>query len=283
MGSSVPVMPPPDPIHPNRAPIASGGGLPLTGERTVPGVPDETYWFERHVVAYRFAAARVAGRRVLDAGCGEGYGLALLGEAGATHVTGADLDATTVAHARRTYGGERIEVVECELMDLPLRDGSIDLTVSFQVIEHVHDVPGYLGSLRRVTRPGGTVLVATPNRLTFTPGSDVPVNPFHVTEFTAGELATALTTAGFAVTDVLGVHHGPRIRAWEAELAEPFTARMTAVPAEAWPADYRERVHAVTTDDFALSDQDLEASLDLLAVARVPRGEDAAPAGATAP
>ncbi len=273
-------MPPREP-DPNRSPERAG--LPLTGERTVPGVPDETYWFERHVVAYRFAATRVAGCRVLDAGCGEGYGLALLRDAGATHVTGADLDSVTVAHARRTYGGDHIDVVECELMDLPLGDGSIDLTVSFQVIEHVHDVPGYLASLRRVTRPGGTVLLATPNRLTFTPDSDVPVNPFHVTEFTARELTTELTTAGFTVDDVVGVHHGPRIRSWEAELAEPFTARMTAVPAEEWPEDYRARVHAVTADDFEVSDQDLDASLDLLAVARVPRDDGATPTGATAP
>ncbi len=276
-------MPPHEPTNPNRARSPGGSALPLTGERTVPGVPDETYWFERHVVAYRFAATRVAGCRVLDAGCGEGYGLALLRDAGAAHVTGADLDAATVAHARRTYGSEHIDVVECELMDLPLVDGAIDLTVSFQVIEHVHDVPGYLRSLRRVTRPGGTVLIATPNRLTFTTGSDVPVNPFHVKEFTAEELTTELTTAGFTVEDVLGVQHGPRIRSWEAELAEPFTERMTTVATEEWPEDYRARVHAVTAGDFELSDERLDASLDLVAVARVPRGMDATTSGATAP
>lgn len=263
-------MPPRDPIHPNRASVADGGGLPLTGERTVPGVPDETYWFERHVVAYRFAATRVAGSGVLDAGCGEGYGLALLRDAGAAHVTGADLDTMAVAHARRTYAGDGIDVVECELMDLPLADDAVDVTVSLQVIEHVHDVSGYLASLRRVTRPGGTVLIATPNRLTFTPGSDVPVNPFHVKEYTAAELAEELVAAGFAVVGVLGVHHGPRIRAWETELGAPFTERMTTTLAEEWPPDYRTRVHAVTADDFEVAADDLDASLDLLAIARVP-------------
>lgn len=275
-------MPPRDPIDPNRTSSSRGAGLPLTGERTVPGVPDETYWFERHVVAYRFAATRVAGCRVLDAGCGEGYGLALLRDAGAAHVTGADLDPMTVDHARRAYGGDGIDVVECELMDLPLAEDAIDVTVSFQVIEHVHDVPGYLASLRRVTRPGGTVLLATPNRLTFTPGSDVPVNPFHVREFTAAELVAELHAAGFAVDGTLGVHHGPRIRSWEAELGEPFTARMTTEAPETWPEDYRQRVHAVTADDFTVSADDLGGSLDLLAVARVPR-PDAATGAPAAP
>lgn len=244
--------------------------LPLTGERTVPGVPDETYWFERHVVAYRHVTPLAADARVLDAGCGEGYGLALLRDAGARHVTGADLDTATVDHARRRYGGDRVDVVECELMNLPLADAAIDLTVSFQVIEHVHDVPGYLASLRRVTRPGGHVVLATPNRLTFTPDSDVPVNPFHVREFTAAELAAEVEAAGLAPTELLGVHHGLRLRAWEATHGAPFTERMTSVEPAAWPAAYRSLVHDVTVDDFVLRDDDLDASLDLLLTCRVP-------------
>ena len=52
--------------------------LILTGERTLPGIPEENYWFQRHVVAYRDAAERVAGMDVLDAGCGEGYGASIL-------------------------------------------------------------------------------------------------------------------------------------------------------------------------------------------------------------
>ena len=255
---------------PGRPDPMTAASLPLTGERTVPGVPDETYWFERHVVAYDAAAAHVVGARVLDAGCGEGYGLAMLEEAGATRVVGADLDTHTVAHASRTYGSDRVEVVECELMALPLEDDSIDVTVSFQVIEHVHDVPGYLASLRRVTRPGGRVLLATPNRLTFTPDSDVPVNPFHVREFTAAELAAEAAAAGLAIDDVLGVHHGPRIRRWEAELGAAFTDRMTTEAPDAWPSDYRSRVHRVTVEDFDLRSDDLDRSLDLLALCRVP-------------
>ena len=245
--------------------------LPLTGERTVPGVPDETYWFERHVVAYDLAAPFVDGATVLDAGCGEGYGLAMLRRAGATRVVGADLDAPTVAHAAARYGDDdAIEVVVCELMALPLGDDEVDVTVSFQVIEHLYDVPGYLASLRRVTRPGGHVLLATPNRLTFTPDSDVPVNPFHVREFTAGELATEVERAGLEVADLLGVHHGPRIAAWEDELGVPFTTPMTTVAPDDWAPDYRARVHTVRAADFVVRSDDLDGSLDIVAVCRVP-------------
>jgi SAM-dependent methyltransferase len=253
----------------------------LTGERTLPGIPDERYWFERHVVAYRLAAARVAAGAdvVVDAGCGEGYGLAMLADAGAHRVVGLDLEEPVVAHARATYGSEVVEVQRAELLSIPLPDDAVDLVVSFQVIEHLHDIPGYLRSLRRVTRPGGEVWIATPNRLTFTPGSDVPVNPFHTREFTAAELVAECRAAGYEVPRVLGIEHGRRLRAVERVMRRPFVDLLTAGPPEAWPRWLRATVHRVdaawftvrpgTVDEDGTSD--LDATLDLLAVCRVPR------------
>jgi SAM-dependent methyltransferase len=254
--------------------------LALTGERTLPGIPDETYWFERHVVAYELAVERVRADRphvVLDAGCGEGYGLRMLAEAGAARVVGVDLEAPVIAHVHGTYAAAdpRIEAHVAELMDLPLDDDEVDLTVSFQVIEHLHDIPGYLRSLRRVTRPGGTVVIATPNRLTFTPDSEVPVNPFHTREFTASELRDELTVAGFEVTELLGVHHGQELRRVETEAGRPFTDLLVQLAPADWPAWLRELVHRVDASWFDTSPDDLDASLDLVAVCRVP-GSDAA-------
>lgn len=251
--------------------------LVLTGERTLPGIPDERYWFERHVVAYLGAAERVRATgsdTVLDAGCGEGYGLALLRQAGARRVIGVDLDASVVAHVRATYtaADPAIEVHAAELSHLPLKDGEVALTVSFQVIEHLYDIPGYLASLRRVTRPGGEVWIATPNRLTFTPGSDVPLNPFHVREFTADELHRELDAAGFEVRQLIGVHHGQRLRALEETLGQPVTDAIAATDPADWRDDLRAAVHATRADDFAVRPDDLDASLDLIAIARVPAG-----------
>jgi SAM-dependent methyltransferase len=287
----------PDPAPASRDAPASADAAPpplvLTGERTLPGIPDERYWFERHVVAYALAAEQVHRLRhpatdaaaapasgdgsrptVLDAGCGEGYGLAMLIAAGAGRVIGADLDAATVAHATRTYAAAdpRIEVVAAELMSLPLADDEVDLTVSFQVIEHLHDIPGYLRSLRRVTRPGGEVLIATPNRLTFTPGSDTPVNPFHTREFTAAELDAELTAAGLSVTRIVGVRHGPRLTAAERHLGAPLPDLLAATSAEDWSRELREIVHATGAEDFEVDDTDLDTSLDLVAICRVDEG-----------
>ena len=230
-------------------------------------------------------------KTVLDAGCGEGYGLAMLadGAAADARLVGVDLEGPVVAHASATYGhpgGDgrpRVEVHEAELMALPLDDDVVDVTVSFQVIEHLHDIPGYLRSLRRVTRPGGEVWIATPNRLTFTPGSDTPVNPFHTREFTARELHDELTAAGMRVTTMLGIHHGRRLRAIETATRRPFTDLLTATDPARWPAWLRATVHRVDASWFAVRPgdatadatsgrtADLDRCLDLLAICRVPR------------
>jgi SAM-dependent methyltransferase len=295
------------PADPTPLPDEAPADLVLTGERTLPGIPDERYWYLRHVVAYRVAQARVraavaglvaddgaevdADRSVeagatttapasghdttevlaLDAGCGEGYGLALLREAGADRVLGVDLDAPTVHHARKRYGGPGtgIEVAVAELREIPLPDGAAHVTVSFQVIEHLHDIPGYLVELQRVTAPGGEVLLATPNRLTFTPGSDTPVNPFHTVEFTAAELTRLLTRAGLEVIEVLGLHHAGALAAAERAHDVVLPRLLGAGPPEAWPIWARTLVHRTEEADFRWRSDHLDASLDLLVRSRV--------------
>lgn len=236
--------------------------LPLTGERTLPGVREENYWFRRHEVAYAFAAQRCAGLEVLDAGCGEGYGTALLARS-AQRAVGVELVPDVHDHALRTY--PEAEFVQADLCALPLEDATFDAVVSLQVIEHLPNIGGYLAEIHRVLRAGGLFVCATPNRLTFTPGSDTPVNPFHVIEFAPDELA-ALLAGRFAVESVLGVHHGPRIRAVEAERGAAFTDLVLDAPPHDWPAWLSSAVDAVTVDDFAITDTDLDASLDLVAV-----------------
>jgi SAM-dependent methyltransferase len=242
--------------------------LPLTGERTLPGVPEENYWFRRHEVAYRMAAERLEGLDVLDAGCGEGYGTALLAETAARAV-GVELVPDVHAHAAAAYPAA--EFVLADLCDLPLPDAAFDAVVSFQVIEHLPNIGGYLAEIRRVLRPGGVFWCATPNRLTFTPGSDTPVNPFHVIEFAPDELA-ALLGRGFDVEEVLGVRHGPAISALEEEHGESFSDLVLASPPADWPGWLREAVEAVGIEDFAVIPDDLDTSLDLLAITRKATG-----------
>lgn len=245
------------------------GGLPLTGERTVPGLAIENYWFRRHEVAYRHCADFCAGQDVLEAGCGEGYGADLIASV-ARHVTALDYDEATVAHVRARY--PRVEVLSGNLAALPIPDASVDVVVNFQVIEHLWDQPQFVTECARVLRPGGRLLMSTPNRITFTPGSDVPVNPFHTRELNAAELRELLEDGGFELDGVYGVFHGPRLIEMDARHGGSIIdAQIARAVADApWSDDLLSDVAAVRCEDFEITgeqDRDIDDSLDLLAIA----------------
>ncbi len=240
--------------------------LPLTGERTVPGIPEENYWFRRHEAAYELLAPRCAGRTVLEAGCGEGYGADLLSRR-ATRVLALDYDAYTLAHVRRRY--PHLGPTRGNLASLPVRTGSVQVVVNLQVVEHLWDQPQFLRECHRVLAPGGELLISTPNRITFSPGRDTPLNPFHTRELSGDELSELLRGSGFVVSQVAGLGHGPRLCALDAthggSLVDAQLDRSLA--GQPWPTQLVEDVAGITTADFALSTDDVDASLDLVAIA----------------
>ncbi|MGV0643126.1 class I SAM-dependent methyltransferase [Mycolicibacterium sp. XJ2546] len=243
--------------------------LPLTGERTVPGLPEENYWFRRHEVVYQRLADRCAGRDVLEAGCGEGYGADLIADV-ARRVIGLDYDESTVAHVCARY--PRVEMHHGNLAALPLTDGEVDVVVNFQVIEHLWDQEQFVAECLRVLRPGGVLLMSTPNRITFSPGRDTPVNPFHTRELNAAELTDLLSGAGFRMERVSGVFHGPRLLELDARHGGSIIdAQIARALADApWPADLLADVASVRTADFDLvdaADRNIDDSLDLAAIA----------------
>ncbi|OJY45924.1 MAG: SAM-dependent methyltransferase [Pseudonocardia sp. 73-21] len=241
--------------------------LPLTGERTVPGIAEENYWFRRHEVVYEELAPRCTGATVLEAGCGEGYGADLLAGV-ARRVLALDYDAQAAAHAARRY--PRIGVARTNLVALPVPDCAVDVVVSLQVIEHLWDQDGFLRECRRVLRPGGTLFVSTPNRITFSPGRDTPLNPFHTRELSGAELGGLVADAGFADVEVLGLHHGPRLRALDAAHGGSIVEAQTAVVLGdgIWPGALLRDVESVRCADFDLGADEIDASLDLVLSAR---------------
>jgi SAM-dependent methyltransferase len=243
--------------------------LPLTGERTVPGIPEENYWFRRHEAVYVALRERCAGAVVLEAGCGEGYGAGMLAEV-AAGVLALDLDPVTAAHVARRY--PRTGVARANLVALPVRDAGCDVVVSLQVIEHLWEQERFLRECFRVLRPGGTLLVSTPNRLTFSPGRDTPLNPFHTRELAAAELAGLVRDAGFVDVEVHGLHHGPRLRALDARHGGSLVGAQVAVAlgGGSWPDALRADVASVTVADFVLQAAGVDASLDLVAFASRP-------------
>ncbi|MFF0148689.1 methyltransferase family protein [Amycolatopsis sulphurea] len=244
--------------------------LHLTGERTVPGIPEETYWFRRHEAAYLALLPLCAGATVLEAGCGEGYGAGLIARH-ARRVLALDYDVPTTEHVARRYPD--VTVARANLAYLPVTDRAVDIVANFQVIEHLWDQGGFLAECHRVLRPGGKLLVTTPNRLTFTPDSDTPLNPFHTRELAPSELDGLLRTAGFDVETLHGLHHAESLRAVEKRhggsiIDAQLAVVMGSLPGQAtWPAKLLADVAAIRAEDFAVHDRNLDASLDLVAVA----------------
>ncbi len=240
--------------------------LPLTGERTVPGIPVENYWFRRHEAAYLDLVPHCVGAVVLEAGCGEGYGAALIARH-AARVVALDYDGQTAAHAAKAY--PELAVLRGNLASLPLRDASVDVVANLQVIEHLWDQEGFLAECARVLRPGGRLLVTTPNRITFSPGLDQPLNPFHTRELAPAELAGLLVGARLEVELLAGLRHGPALRALDARFGGSVIDAQVAVVVAGgeWPADLLAAVADVSSADFEITTDDLDASLDLVAVA----------------
>lgn len=159
----------------------------FTGERVIPGQVDDELWDE-HIARYIFARRFATGRRVLDIGCGTGYGIADLSRT-ATRAIGVDSspDAFQTASAGNAF------VIRASATALPFAHDSFDLITAFEVIEHLHDWEQMLAEASRVLRRHGLFLVSTPNKRYYAESrAAIGPNPFHVHEFEHAEFRAAL-------------------------------------------------------------------------------------------
>jgi ubiquinone/menaquinone biosynthesis C-methylase UbiE len=163
----------------------------FTGERVIPGEVDRDLWNE-HAARYAFAARVAGGRRVLDAGCGAGYGARLLAS-GARAVLAIDIAPEAIAYARAHFQAENLRFEQASCLQIPVADAAFDLVVAFEIIEHLSDWRTFLGEVRRVLSPGGQFLVSTPNKVFYAEArAERGPNPFHVHEFAYQEFQQEL-------------------------------------------------------------------------------------------
>lgn len=171
--------------------------MEFTGERFVPSCQGEIA--AEHYHRYFFAAGLVSGKHVLDIASGEGYGTHILAQS-AARAAGVDISPEAVASATKNYAGENISFLEGSAVAIPLPDASVDVVVSFETLEHLHEQEKMLQEISRVLRDDGLLIMSTPNRPVF---SSRGVDQFHVKELCREEVTTLLTSQ-FAHVSLLG-------------------------------------------------------------------------------
>lgn len=239
--------------------------LALTGERTLPDVPEENYWYQRHLVVYEWIRARVGGLRVVDMACGEGYGTNVLARTAAS-VVGVDANPEAHEHARLRYTAPNVRF-ERDLVERFHEPA--DAVVFLQTIEHVRN-PGEVLEHFKTLVAGSEdpyVFVTTPNVLTLAPeGAEKSENPWHIKEYRPEEFR-ALCEEHFGEVELLGLHHAGKLAVHQRLLDLGWdrvhkTLRISKLV-------YDRFTPAINTGDFTLSaDRPLEGALDFLAVCR---------------
>ena len=203
--------------------------LALTGERTLPDVPEENYWYRRHLAVYEWVAARCAGLDVVD----------------------------------MAYGGPTVGFAR-DLVDS--YSEPCDAVTFLQTIEHVEDDAGVLRHFKSMLRPGGTVYVSTPNLLTLAPpGAEKSDNPWHLREYRP-EQFRALCESVFDEVELLGLFHARKLRVHELALKLGWDSVHKRLGLTG--RFYDRFTPAIAASDFALRDGPLDSALDLVAVLR---------------
>jgi ubiquinone/menaquinone biosynthesis C-methylase UbiE len=195
----------------------------FTGERVIPGQVTDDLWSE-HVARYAYARRFADHKRVLDAGCGTGYGSAELALAAAS-VTGIDISQEAIALARSNYllPGLRFALSSCTAMPFPAN--RFDLIVAFEVIEHLTDYRAFLQECARVLTHQGLFIVSSPNKRYYAESrAATGPNPYHHHEFEADEFVDELARV-FSNVRVLLQN---RVESFAFHPTAPF-----------WPADAR--------------------------------------------
>jgi SAM-dependent methyltransferase len=241
--------------------------LILTGERTLPGFTEENYWFQRHLVAYKYLLPLVEGKSVLDLGCGEGYGVDLLATR-AEEAVGVDLAPEALYHARRTYRRGNLRFLYMDINQLGLEDDSFDVVCSLQVIEHLHDTHPFMQEIMRVLKPEGICVLSTPNKALISPGRETPINPFHIREYDYPQFLQFMQ-GYFAEVDMVGIFHAGRLKLHDTITRRNFSQFCLGIPPRLNRWFYLPWfLPSLKTRHFNLAKTGLSQALDFIALGR---------------
>ena len=252
---------------------------------------EEYLLYLRHSYAYEYAKSRIKPTdEIVEVGSGEGYGTNLLSES-AARVVGLDIDEATVEHASEKYASDKVRFALYDGSAIPFADDSFDLAVSFQVIEHIRDDAGHVAEICRILKPGGILVLTTPNRNYRLHPGQKPWNRFHVREYDPQQLEATLRRS-FPDALVLGIRGSDEVQALEKarvawalkggplstirrSLPEPLKLFLGCVLGALRRVTHRgssseDFISAYSLKDFHVITERVEESLDLLAVCHKP-------------
>lgn len=251
---------------------------PVARERTLPERSDPMY--SPYLAMYRFIADQLRpAHRILDLSCGEGYGMPILADGGAT-VLGLDIAPEAVLSSRTRWAsnGARLAFLIADGTRLPLADASVGAVCSVETLEHIDDDAAFLREIARVLQPGASAAITTPNRER--PGSrSIPPNPYHVREYAPAEFDSLLRAVFprvriLGLQDPHGIHNPESTRARTLSMLNridflrlrrllPRRLRNLAMrrAGTVLPAD-------IQSEDFPVSDTDLDSAINLIALCR---------------
>ncbi len=250
------------------------------GERIYPSSiesVEEYVLYLKHFFAYDCAKRKLGnGSKVLEVGCGEGYGTSVLAQTKAD-VIGVDIDLTTIDSANDKYGEENCRYQLFDGKKLPFEDDEFDVVVSFQVIEHVPDDIAFLNEIKRVLKVGGELYVATPNRSYRLRPNQAPWNRFHLREYSHSDFDKLLKVM-FDSFKMYGVSANPVVKEIETSRVYPnkFNYPLSSIIGR-WQRfkniigrkrrfSLSEAKSEISASDFFLTDSGIEDSLDLFGI-----------------
>lgn len=165
-------------------------------------------WKEEHLARYFHIRERAKDKTVLDIACGTGFGSELLLQNGASRIFAADVSPEAIELCIRRLQQYDPAKWTCHYQDgtnMTYPPNNFDMVVSFETIEHIPDYTAFLSEIHRVLKPGGVLILSTPNALVTNPLKGKPVNPYHVYEFDPAELSNILS--GYFVIELAAGHH----------------------------------------------------------------------------
>lgn len=230
-------------------------------------IPEEVppKFFAQHLSPYLFIKEHIKGKKVLEIGCGDGYGSAYLAKF-AQEVVGVDYDSQTILAAKCKYKADNLVFYDMNATGLQFPDSIFDAICSFQVIEHVPEdlLLKYLSESKRVLRQGGALFLSTLNlkHSMKDKGTLYKKNPAHCREFTLSELRDLLAIV-FVVDEIYGLHETKKYKFYHRlkKLGLFNFLPRTINPVERFYSN-------ISTSDFRFIHGDLENASDFLAICR---------------